>query len=405
MKYINKKLTIENISAERIAKRFKTPAYCYSYKKLSENIKNFKKNFRTFNPLICFAIKSNTNINLIREIKKFGLGADVVSKGELMVAIKAGINPKKIVFSGVGKTFEEINYAVDKKILLINAESKSEIEEINRIARKKNKKVQIGIRLNPNTDAKTLSQISTGKKENKFGVNNKTFVELINYCKNNSEYLDLKCLSVHIGSQILDHKPYEKTLKIIEKILKKVNHNFEFIDLGGGMGISYNEKSRRLNYVKYNIAVKKFLKRNKLKIIFEPGRSIVGNIGTLITKIIYIKESEKKNFVILDAAMNDFIRPALYGATHKMLPSIKKNTKSKKPYEFVGPICESTDKFSLIKNFQKLNEKDLIIICDVGAYGMSLSSNYNVRPKPIEVLVSGSKIKVIKKRQTHKDLI
>jgi diaminopimelate decarboxylase len=405
MKYINKKLTIENISAERIAKRFKTPAYCYSYKKLSENIKNFKKNFRTFNPLICFAIKSNTNINLIREIKKFGLGADVVSKGELMVAIKAGINPKKIVFSGVGKTFEEINYAVDKKILLINAESKSEIEEINRIARKKNKKVQIGIRLNPNTDAKTLSQISTGKKENKFGVNNKTFVELINYCKNNSEYLDLKCLSVHIGSQILDHKPYEKTLKIIEKILKKVNHNFEFIDLGGGMGISYNEKSRRLNYVKYNIAVKKFLKRNKLKIIFEPGRSIVGNIGTLITKIIYIKESEKKNFVILDAAMNDFIRPALYGATHKMLPSIKKNTKSKKPYEFVGPICESTDKFSLIKNFQKINEKDLIIICDVGAYGMSLSSNYNVRPKPIEVLVSGSKIKVIKKRQTHKDLI
>ena len=404
MKYINKKLKIESINIQNIAKKFGTPAYCYSYKQLKENINNFKKNFKSFSPLICFAIKSNTNVNLIKEIKKFGLGADVVSMGELMMAIKAGINPKKIIFSGVGKTSNEISYAIDKKIFLINAESKSEIMEINRIAKLKRKKIQIGIRLNPNTDAKTLNQISTGKKENKFGVNKKTFFEIINNFKNYKN-IELKCLSVHIGSQILDHKPYEKMLNVVSKILNQTNHKFEFIDLGGGMGISYDDNSKKLNYKKYNIAIKRFLKNHKSKIIFEPGRSIVGNIGILISKIIYIKETEKKNFIILDAAMNDLMRPALYGTNHKILPSIKTNINSKKTYEFVGPICESTDKFTTLKNFQKLKEKDLIVICDVGAYGMSLSSNYNLRPKAIELLIKTSKIKVIKKRQKHKDLM
>jgi diaminopimelate decarboxylase len=404
MRYINKKLTIERISVESIAKKYGTPAYCYSYNGLKENIDNFKKNFKSFSPLICFAIKSNTNTNLIREIKKFGLGADVVSMGELMMAIKAGINPKKIVFSGVGKTFEEINYAINKNILLINAESESEIKQIEKIAKSKKKRIRIGIRLNPNTDAKTLSQISTGKKENKFGVNNKTFIKLVNFCKK-SQNLELKCLSVHIGSQILDFKPYEKMLKEISKVLEKVDHEFEFIDLGGGMGISYNSDHKKLNYNRYSKAIKKFLKNYKSKIIFEPGRSIVGNTGALICKIIYIKENEKKDFVILDAAMNDLMRPALYGAVHKILPSLKSNKTSKKTYEFVGPICESTDKFTTINNFQKLKEKDFVVMSDVGAYGMSLSSNYNLRPKPIELLVKGSKIKIIKKRQKHKDFI
>ena len=243
MKYINKKLSIEKIKVEDIAKKFGTPTYCYSYKRLKDNINNFKNNFKSFSPLVCFAIKSNTNVNLIKEIRKLGLGADVVSMGELMMALKAGVNPKKIVFSGVGKTAKEINYAIDKKILLINAESKSEIIEIERIAKNKRKVVDIGIRLNPNTDAKTLKQISTGKKENKFGVDEKIFFELINYTKL-SKNIKLKCLSVHIGSQILDHQPYEKMLNVIDKIIKKSNHNFEFIDLGGGMGISYKENSK-----------------------------------------------------------------------------------------------------------------------------------------------------------------
>jgi diaminopimelate decarboxylase len=404
MKYINKSLSIEKVKVQDISKKFGTPTYCYSYEQLKKNIRDFKKSFSSFAPLICFAIKSNTNVNLIREIRKFGLGADVVSIGELMMALKAGIDPKKIVFSGVGKTSNEINYAIDKKILLINAESKSEINEIERIARSKKKIVNIGIRLNPNTDAKTLKQISTGKKENKFGVDEKTFFDLVNYSKL-SKNISLKCLSVHIGSQILDYKPYEKMLKVVDKIIKKSNHKFKFIDLGGGMGISYEKNNKKLNYQKYNIAIKKFLKNHKSKIIFEPGRSIVGNIGSLISKVIYIKEINKKDFIILDAAMNDLMRPALYGANHRTLPVIKTNQTSKKVYEFVGPICESTDKFTTLKKFQKLKEKDLVVMCDVGAYGMSLSSNYNVRPKPSEILIKGSKMNVIKKRQKLKDLI
>ena len=404
MKYLDNSFFIEKINVKNLVKKFDTPIYCYSYDQLKENIKKFKNSFNSFSPLICFAIKSNTNINLVREIRKFGLGADVVSMGELMTALKAGINPKKIVFSGVGKTSEEIKYAIDKKILLINAESKSEIEEIERIAKSGKKVVDIGIRLNPNTDAKTIKQISTGKKENKFGVDEKSFFDLVNFSKV-SKNINLKCLSVHIGSQILDHKPYEKMLKVLDRVIKKSNCTFEFIDLGGGMGISYEKNNKKFNYKKYNTVIKKFLKIHKSKIIFEPGRSIVGNTGFLVSKVIYIKENEKKDFIILDAAMNDLMRPALYGATHRTLPVIKNNQISKKIYEFVGPICESTDKFTTLKNFQKLKEKDLVIMCDVGAYGMSLSSNYNVRPKITEVLIRGSKINVIKKRQKLEDLI
>ena len=246
MKYIKKRLAVEKVNFQRIAKKFGTPFYCYSYSKLKENVNRFKENFKSFSPLICFAVKSNTNVNLIREIKKFGLGADVVSLGELMIALKAGIKPNKIVFSGVGKTSSELNFAINKKILLINAESLSEIIEINRIAKLKNKKVRVGVRLNPNTDAKTLNQISTGKKENKFGVNKDTFRKIVNFCKN-SKNIDLKCLSVHIGSQILDHKPYGKMLKAVSYILDKTNHQFEFIDLGGGMGINYSYKDKKLD--------------------------------------------------------------------------------------------------------------------------------------------------------------
>ena len=404
MKYINKRLTVEKVNFQRIAKKFGTPFYCYSYSKLKENVNKFKENFKSFSPLICFAVKSNTNVNLIREIKKFGLGADVVSLGELMIAIKAGIKPNKIVFSGVGKTSSELNFAINKKILLINAESLSEIIEINRLAKLRNKKVRVGVRLNPNTDAKTLNQISTGKKENKFGVNKNTFHQIVDFCKS-SKNIDLKCLSVHIGSQILDYKPYRKMLEAVSHILDKTNHQFEFIDLGGGMGINYSNKDKTLNYKKYNAAINNFLKKHNVKIIFEPGRSIIGNTGMLISRVIYIKDSGRKKFIILDAAMNDLMRPALYGAFHRTLPVIKSNKISNKPYEFVGPICESTDKFITLKKFQKLEEKDLIAICDVGAYGMSLSSNYNLRPKPIELLIKGSKINIIRKRQKHTEII
>ena len=234
MKYLNKSFSIESVKAEYLAKKFGTPIYCYSYKKLKKNIINFKNNFKSFNPLICFSVKSNTNVNLLRQIRKLGCGADVVSIGELMKALKAGVNTKKIVFSGVGKTTEELNYAINKNILLINAESKSEIIEIEKIAKSKKKIVNIGIRLNPNTDAKTINKISTGKKDDKFGLTEKNFIELVKYTKN-SKYINLKCLSVHIGSQIVNNLPYEKMLKVIDRVIKKSNHKFEFVDLGGGI--------------------------------------------------------------------------------------------------------------------------------------------------------------------------
>ena len=404
MRYKNKDLFIDVLKFESLAKKFATPLYCYSLKKIKENITNFKQHFKRVNPIFCFSVKANSNAKLLNEIKKLGFGADVVSIGELLKALKSGFESNKIVFSGVGKTTKEISFAIDKKILLINAESKSEILEIEQIAKNKKKSVNIGIRLNPNTDAKTLKQISTGKKENKFGVSEKIFLELIELVKK-SKFLNLKCLSVHIGSQILDHKPYERMLNVIQKVIKKSKFNFEYIDLGGGMGIDYEKKNKNLNLSKYAINIEKFLKKNNCKIIFEPGRSIIANAGHLISKVIYIKEGEKKNFVIVDAAMNDLMRPALYNAHHQIMPVKKNNQKSRKPYEFVGPICESTDKFSTVKKFQKLEKKDLIVICDVGAYGMSLSSNYNLRPKPAEILINGSKVKIINKRQTLRNLI
>ncbi len=404
MKYKKGHFYIENISAEKIAKKFGTPAYVYSYDRIKNNINNFKKNFKKVNPLICFSVKSNYNIKILEQISKFGLGADVVSKGELMQALKAKIKPEKIVFSGVGKTYEELKFAISKKILLINAESETEIIEIEKIAKKNNKKVNIGLRFNPDTDAETLKKISTGKKENKFGLTNLKFLELLKKYKN-SRFVNIICLSVHIGSQITSHKPYKNMLGEVNKIIRKSKYKFKFIDLGGGMGIQYENNSNKLNYIKYNNLIRSFLKKNNSKIIFEPGRSIVGNAGYLISKIIYIKKTNTKNFIIIDCAMNDLIRPALYGAKHRIIPSKIKRKKILKKHEFVGPICETTDKFLTVPKYQKISQRDIVIICDVGAYGMALSSNYNLRPKPVEILVSKSSAKIITKRQKLSNII
>ena len=404
MKYKKGHFYIENISATRIAEKFGTPSYVYSYDKIKSNINNFKKNFKTINPLICFSVKSNSNLKILSQISRFGLGADVVSKGELIRALKARIKPEKIVFSGVGKTVDELKFAINKKILLINAESENEIIEIEKIAKKNNKKINIGIRFNPNIDAETLKNISTGKKENKFGLTKKKFLEILKKYKS-SKFINIICLSVHIGSQITNLLPYKNMLNVVKKIIQQSKYKFKYIDLGGGMGIQYENNSNKLNYIKYNKLIKSFLKKNNAKIIFEPGRSIVGNAGCLISKIIYIKHTNSKNFIILDAAMNDLIRPALYGAKHRIIPSKINRKKISKKHEFVGPICETTDKFLTVVKYQKMNQRDIVIICDVGAYGMVLSSNYNLRPKPAEILVNKASTKIITKRQKLNNII
>jgi len=397
-------LCVENVSTLALVKKYKTPFYCYSLSQLKSNFYSFNNAFKAVKPLICFSVKSNSNKILLRELKKMGSGADVVSAGELLRAKKAGISSKKIVFSGVGKTEDEIKLAIKKNVLLINIESESEAILINKISKKMSKKTSIGVRLNPNIDAKTHNKISTGRNNDKFGLN---YNDCINFCKkiNNFKNLKLEGLSVHIGSQITNVKPFNKTLATLDKIIKRTKINFKFIDLGGGMGISYSNKEKELNLKHYAEIVKKFIKNKKTKIIFEPGRFIVGNTSILISKIIYIKKNNKKNFVILDAGMNDLMRPALYDAQHKIIPLKKNNKKIKGNIEFVGPICESSDKFLNQKNFTKIREGDFVAITDVGAYGVSLASNYNTRPLIAEIMVSGSKHNVIKKRQDLKNLV
>ncbi len=397
-------LCVENISAISLAKKYKTPFYCYSLSQLKSNFYNFNNAFKKIKPLICFSVKSNANITLLKELKKIGSGADVVSIGELLKATKAGINPKKIVFSGVGKTSEEIKLAVKKRVLLINIESESEANLVHKISRKMSRKTSVGIRLNPNVTGKTNKKISTGSKDDKFGL---SFNDCIDLCKKISSMKNLKLegLSVHIGSQINSINPFRKVLSVLNKIIDKTKVNFKFIDLGGGMGISYYKKEKKLNLHQYAKLVNKFVTNKKVKIIFEPGRSIIADTSILISKVIYIKKSNNKKFIILDAGMNDLMRPALYNAYHDIIP-LKKNNKKVKGYvEFVGPICESSDKFLLKKNISKIYEGDYVAIANVGAYGMSLTSNYNTRPIVSEVLVDKSKHKLIKKRQNLQNLI
>ena len=397
-KYSKKKLFIGNTSVQNVAKRNKTPFYLYSERQIEKNYLDFAKIFKSVNPLICFAAKANTNLTILRTLGKLGSGADVVSGGELLKVLKAGIPPNKIVFSGVGKTEEELRLAIKSKILLINIESESEAILINTIGKKTNKVISVGFRLNPNIDAKTHKKISTGKAENKFGVSIKNFSS---FYKNIHQFKNLKidAVSVHIGSQILSDTPYKKTLDVLLKVFKNLNIKLKYVDLGGGFGIKYSKKDKPVNLNNYAKHVYEFKKKLNCEIIFEPGRSLVGNTGILVSKIQYIKKGLKKNFIIIDAGMNDFMRTALYDARHDIMPVIKTNKKNQTPIEFVGPICETSCKFSNYKRFQRMEEGDFVAITNVGAYGSSLSSNYNTKPLIAEILAGKNTFKIIRKKQ------
>ena len=404
LRYIGKNLFIEKLLIVNILKKNKTPFYLYSENQIINNYLKFAKTFKKTNPIVCFAAKSNSNVAILKILGKLGAGADVVSGGELLKALKAGIKSNKIVFSGVGKTEEELKIAIDKKILLINCESESEAKLVNKIANRLRKKVSIGFRLNPNVDAKTHKKISTGKAENKFGLSIKNFKSFL---KDISKYrnISLDALSVHIGSQILTDAPYKKTLSVMYKLINELNLKLKFVDLGGGFGINYSGKDKTINLNKYSNLVHNFSKKLKCRIIFEPGRSIIGDTGVLLSKIQYIKKGVNKKFIIIDAGMNDFMRPALYDAKHQIIPVSKVKSKIKGLIEFVGPICESTCKFGIYKNYQKIKENDYVAITNVGAYGASLSSNYNTRPLIAEILVNKNKLRYIRKKQNLLKLI
>tara|TARA_Y100001970_G_scaffold294052_1_gene446292 strand:+ start:4601 stop:5821 length:1221 start_codon:yes stop_codon:yes gene_type:complete len=398
LNYKGRNLFIDNISIKGIAYKNITPFYVYSYKKIRDNYESFYNCFKKVNPLVCFSVKSNSNVSILTELGKLGSGADVVSEGELLKALKAKINPKKIVFSGVGKTDSELRLAIKKRVLLINVESESEALLINKISKKMNRITSIGIRLNPNVDANTLSKISTGKLDSKFGLLSGNFLRFCNISKN-LKNIKIRAISVHIGSQITSITPYQRTLNAIRKIIKLSKINFDYIDLGGGFGIQYKNKDKKIDIKKYSYLVKKFQKETGCKIIFEPGRYIVGNTGSLISKVVFIKKNGNKYFIILDAGMNDFMRPALYNAKHQIISVLKSKKRINGNIEFVGPICESTDTFLKYKNFTFIKEGEYVAITNVGAYGSTLSSNYNTRPLASEIIIKKSKIKIIRRRQ------
>jgi len=403
--YQKKELYCEEIPLSFLAKKFGTPLYVYSKKTILEHFYKIKKAFSQINPLICYSAKANSNLSILKLLVKEGGGLDIVSGGELFKAKIVKCSPKKIVYASVGKKEEEIKEAIDYGILLFNVESERELIRINLIAEKKKKKVDVALRINPDIKAFTHRYITTAEKETKFGIDIKTAKRIFS-SRNNFPYVNISGLHIHIGSQITKSIPFikaiKKTLPLIEEA-KKAKINLRYFNIGGGLGIVYN-RERPQTAEEFAKKTLPLLKKTNLKIILEPGRFIVGNAGVLLTQVLYIKDTPYKRFIIVDAAMNDLIRPALYNAYHKIVPLIKKNVKIEKKADIVGPICETSDFLGKDRNLN-VEEKDYLAILGCGAYGFSMSSNYNCRPRAAEVLVDKDKVFLIRERETYNDLI
>ena len=381
-----------------------TPFYLYSEKTILNNYNSYVDSFANHDHLLCYSVKANSNLSILSLLAKLNSGFDIVSAGELSRVIEAGGDPSKTVFSGVGKTEDEIRFALDKKIMCFNIESLEELATINKIALEHNTVANISIRVNPSIDAKTHPYITTGLKDNKFGIDES---EVINAYKEASKLKGLNIFGIdfHIGSQIMDVAPYKDSLLKIIKIineLKKLNINITHIDIGGGLGISYTDEKApsKTEFVK---SLTDALKTLNLTIIIEPGRSIVGNSGLLVTKIINVKSTPTKKFIIVDAGMNDFIRPPLYGAYHS-IKEIFLSDIEKFKCDVVGPICETTDFFGKDR-LLGASKGDFLVIEDTGAYGSVFASNYNTRPKIAEYLVKGNNAVLIKSRETVENIL
>lgn len=406
-KYKNNQLYCEGIRVEDIAKKVSTPFYLYSYKTLIDHYQKLSYAFRSVKPLICYSMKANANLAICRALVKAGSGLDIVSGGELYKALLAGCPSKKIVYASVGKTEEEIRQAVAKEILFFNAESRSELELIDRVACDIGKIAHCALRINPDVEPKTHTYIATGKLTNKFGLDFDTAYQILQH-KDQFSHLKFNGLHIHIGSQIIDAKPYVLALKKILAFignLKKEGIVIEYLNIGGGLGIIYGkEKPQTAKEFAKNILP--IIKGAGLKIILEPGRFIAGNAGILVAKVLYLKKTPLKNFVIVDAGMNDLIRPSLYGAYHKILPvrrtanDGRRTTKA----DIVGPICESGDFFAKDRLLHKVKEGDYLAIMSAGAYGFSMASNYNCRLKPPEIMAKGNRFYVVRKRDSYLDL-
>jgi len=412
-RYVGKKLFCEGVAIETLAKRFGTPLFIYSQRTLTDHFQKLDRALAPLDHLICFAMKANSNLAVLRTIANLGGGFDIVSGGELQRVIAAGGDPRKCVFAGVGKTEAEIEFALKKNIYSFNAESEPELQRINRVAARLKKVAPVAVRVNPNIEAHTHAKITTGTYENKFGIAFEN-IEGVYARASKLKNLRLRGVQMHIGSQLTTVSPFEKAIRKVLPLVKKLKEKYalEFFSIGGGLGIVYQPAlasgaeswwksfaaKNILTPQKYAVRLLPLLQPLGLKILLEPGRFISGNAGILVTRVEFVKRTGRKNFVIVDAAMNDLIRPAFYDAYHEIVPLIKKSGATISS-DVVGPICESGDYFCKDRPLPKVGEADFLALLSAGAYGSVMGSNYNARPLATEVLVNGKKFAAVRERQ------
>ncbi len=412
-RYVGKRLFCEGVAVQTLAEKFGTPLYVYSQRTLTRHFQKLDQALAPLDHLVCFAMKSNSNLAVLRTMADLGGGFDIVSGGELQRVIAAGGDPSRCVFAGVGKTVEEIEFALRRGIYSFNVESEPELHRINQVAARLKKRAPVAVRVNPNVSAKTHSKITTGTYENKFGIAFEN-IEGVYSRARKLKNLWLRGVQMHIGSQITEARPFElavrKVLPLVAQL--KAAHGLEFFSIGGGLGIVYDPAlasgtpewwrsaaaKKVLTPATYAARLVPLLKPLGLKILIEPGRFISGNAGILVTRVEYVKRTGKKNFLIVDAAMNDLIRPAFYDAYHEIVPLTRKGG-AQVSSDVVGPICESGDYFCKDRPLPKLGEGDAIALLSAGAYGSVMGSNYNARPLPVEVLVNGRRFAAVRTRQ------
>ena len=395
---------IEDVKLTDIAQKFGTPAYVYSKKHILDQINFLQNALSDIDHLICFAVKANSNLSILKLFKECGCGFDIVSGGELQRVLTVDSLNSKIVFSGVGKSVSEIEMALNNNILAFNVESEEELFRINDISQRLSKIAKVSIRVNPNVDAKTHPYISTGLKDNKFGIDETSAIKLYKKAAK-LDHIKITGIDCHIGSQLTDLSPFEDAFIKLASLIDELESNqiaIEHIDIGGGIGISYNNED--ISPIDFYVQmIKKYLLKYNKKIILEPGRFLIGKAGLMLTNVEYIKKSEHKNFVLVDAAMNDLMRPSLYNAFHEVI-NLSNTQDSNDIFDIVGPICETGDFLAKDRNI-KANQGDILAIMDAGAYGFSMSSNYNSRPRIPEVMVDEDEFYLIRERENFSDLI
>ena len=403
-------LHCEAVALRRLAEEFGTPLYVYSQGHVVGQYQSLDRAFAGIGHLICCSVKANGNLALLRAVANAGAGFDVVSGGELYRVLRADGDPARCVFAGVGKTRDEIEYALKLGIYCFNVESEPELQTLAAVARRMGRRAPIAIRVNPGVDPETHRYISTGKHESKFGISIKRALEVYRTAAQLSG-IEIRGVQMHIGSQITKTAPFVLAIKkiativpLIERVRKMAPRTLEFFDVGGGLGIRYRDE-RPPTAAEFAGAVLPHLRKTGLRILLEPGRFVFGNGGVLVTRVLYVKQTPVKRFVITDAAMNDLIRPALYESYHEIVPVTAKSARRKMTADVVGPVCESGDFFARDRRVAAVGEGELLAVMSVGAYGMAMASNYNARPRPAEVLVNGRRYELVRRRESVEDLV